>query len=737
MSGSGLLGQWIHPSPGARAWVAVAALACLALLPHEAAADPTFGSVQAFLLPTNSLDQDVSSPVGDWVRRSHVEGGAISPAPDGAPQVLGRYTLFLFADRKSGSSTFTVNHGAAWSLAVQVTAEQGEGWVMQVRQHRRGAAAIDPTPAGSGRVTVSQALVVCMQGIGFCDDSSVSGFPAFRPVTLSAGSPVRGFAQDGGRRVAGVGPTSLRLDHFFDASVSSVRGTFLSISFSPETALLMGGDDGASVDLQPRRNVGQDGVTTLLTLRRDGDQDRVADSEDNCPDVPNPDQADTDGDTLGDACDNCPTAANPGQEDLDGDGLGNVCDSDRDGDLRPNGSDNCPDVSNPGQEDLDRDGIGDACNPDLDGDGVFAGDNCPRAPNPTQVDQDGDGVGDACDPAPQDYCVPLASLCDPCFIDPCNPGCPDECSCDPCSANCDPCGCDPCRPENVLLCGVDCDGDGVPSGQDNCPLAPNANQKDCDGDGFGDQCDCDPVLGFDFDRDDDLVADSCDLCPTSPLPESGDHDLDDVGDRCDNCPGLRNPRQRDADGDGRGDVCDNCPELANADQADADGDGVGDACESGGDVDADGVADPLDNCPHVANPLQLDLANPGGRGDACDPGPFLTPELALTPTVTTNPDECDFVGDFASFSWTYDGTPGLGTCVENEYRREAEVVAEYVIDEPMRGGRPSRAGPAWEYGAGCRAGLNAGGCAPAGVRWRAARAGVPRSPRGYAPREGG
>jgi hypothetical protein len=139
---------------------------------------------------------------------------------------------------------------------------------------------------------------------------------------------------------------------------------------------------------------------TICDPSFDRDCDGVPDLIDNCPDVPNPDQADDDSDGIGNLCDddtfgcntrldsdcdgipntvdNCPFTSNTDQLDTDGDGVGDACDK-------------CPITPNPDQLDSDGDGVGDIC------------DNCPLAPNPDQLDTDGDGIGDACDPENRIY----------------------------------------------------------------------------------------------------------------------------------------------------------------------------------------------------------------------------------------------------------------------------------------------------------------------------------------------
>lgn len=150
----------------------------------------------------------------------------------------------------------------------------------------------------------------------------------------------------------------------------------------------------------PTQNAFHESFVTVRIAGRtaqDTDRDGLDDDQDNCPDVANPDQADSNHNGVGDACEATPAPASatppseptkPTRQDQDQDGIEDV-------------ADNCIQIANPSQADLDGDGIGDACDTDADGDQIpetgSKPDNCPTVANPDQADRNGNGIGDACE----------------------------------------------------------------------------------------------------------------------------------------------------------------------------------------------------------------------------------------------------------------------------------------------------------------------------------------------------
>jgi len=389
----------------------------------------------------------------------------------------------------------------------------------------------------------------------------------------------------------------------FDASANQLASNDNRATGDPSSLITWTAPSTGTYSIKVSRvgnNIKYGSYDLKITPPPDTDGDGVIDANDNCPTVPNPDQADADGDGKGDACDNCPTIANADQADADGDGKGDVCDNcptvanasqtDTDGDGLGDACDNCPTVANASQTDSDSDGRGDVC------------DNCPAVANASQTDTDGDGLGDACDNCPT---VANANQ-----ADGDGDGTGDACDNCPTVANANQ---------------ADADADGRGDVCDNCPTVANASQTDTDADGLGDACDNCPAIAnaSQADADGDGKGDACDNCPTIANPSQSDSDHDGKGDACDNCPAVANASQSDSDGDGLGDACDNCPNVANASQTDTDGDGLGDACDACpldplNDIDGDGVCGNVDNCPTTPNADQRD-EDGDGIGDVCDP----------------------------------------------------------------------------------------------------------------------
>jgi len=187
---------------------------------------------------------------------------------------------------------------------------------------------------------------------------------------------------------------------------------------------------------------------------------------------------------------------------------------------------------------------------------------------------------------------------------------------------------------------VDTDGDGTNDDLDNCPIVPNTNQADADGDDIGDACDsCTDSDGDGFGNP-GFPENTCtvDNCPIIDNPLQGDEDSDSIGDVCDPC--------TDTDGDGCGNpgfsantcTMDNCPAVQNGPNGGTCTSGtIGDPCTIPGDnisecgtdgfcsmnqEDADGdcIGDVCDPAPNVYDPGSPDSYPPQGNdcGDACE-----------------------------------------------------------------------------------------------------------------------
>jgi hypothetical protein len=207
---------------------------------------------------------------------------------------------------------------------------------------------------------------------------------------------------------------SFQIEMFFDGRI---RITYLAVNAADG---LVGLSDGTGT---PPDFVESDLSAYSPCDCSDGDGDTVCDIEDNCPQVPNPEQVDSDADGVGDLCDNCPQAANTDQADGDHDGTGDDCD-------------NCPYYPNPSQQtcvtngDFDNSGEADALDLGLLIDHLFANGPAPAkdigCPHIDRGDVDCNGFDDALD---MSYFIDFIFAngpepCDPCACNPYPDNCP-------------------------------------------------------------------------------------------------------------------------------------------------------------------------------------------------------------------------------------------------------------------------------------------------------------------------
>ena len=182
-----------------------------------------------------------------------------------------------------------------------------------------------------------------------------------------------------------------RLDFiiYSDAVLTSEKAFTLQTEVMPPERLALYGLDALETsDASDHFPVTADFSYELFV---DADEDGIEDSEDNCPGVFNPSQADFDLDGTGDFCDECPFDPLKTEPGLCGCG---VIDLDLDGDSVVECIDNCPGDINPEQEDWNSNGIGDMCE-DADGDGLNDDEEINTyGTDPGNSDSDLDGISD-------------------------------------------------------------------------------------------------------------------------------------------------------------------------------------------------------------------------------------------------------------------------------------------------------------------------------------------------------
>ena len=233
----------------------------------------------------------------------------------------------------------------------------------------------------------------------------------------SSGARLRLQCTDPGEDASGCDSGAFRLGHGADEDDCELEDYTQSVTIDESSWVCWevydeaGNKDsgGKWVDTPEPSGRGSGGGSGSSAASSDVDHDLIANLEDNCPDIRNPNQEDSDLDDVGNECDNCPGDYNKDQEDADGDGVGDACDTcpDEGGNVNRFG---CPtaEAVDLQSNDKDNDGMADdwelthGLNPDdlsdasldPDNDGLSNLQEYQQQTNPNKPDTDGDGAGD-------------------------------------------------------------------------------------------------------------------------------------------------------------------------------------------------------------------------------------------------------------------------------------------------------------------------------------------------------
>jgi len=139
---------------------------------------------------------------------------------------------------------------------------------------------------------------------------------AFHPKTKVFGRPTGGYFNSPEFHMGDIDPDFYFSDVLYNSYIASNPGVYLTRKEFPSSP---------SFPSVPYEHVwltpygvahGIDDVVEAARswiVSQDMDQDGLSNENDNCPEIPNPDQLDSDGDGIGDVCDNCPGTYNPAQ----------------------------------------------------------------------------------------------------------------------------------------------------------------------------------------------------------------------------------------------------------------------------------------------------------------------------------------------------------------------------------------------------------------------------------------